>query len=84
MSDLIDRSDAIKAIQKSTEEYTGFMGMEMYTDEDAIKALMSVPTEEAIPVEWIEKWEEKNPYAELGDMLNDWKDESEKRTCSGN
>jgi len=38
----------------------------------------------AIPMDWIEQWEEKNPYAELGDMLNDWKDESEKRTCSGN
>ena len=55
MNDLIHRSDAIKAIQKSTEEYTGFMGMEMYTDEDAIKALMSVPTVDAIPIDYIKR-----------------------------
>ena len=48
------------------------------------RAIQTAPTVNAIPMEWIEKWEEKNPYAELGDMLNDWKDESKKRTCSGN
>ena len=39
---------------------------------------------EAIPIEWIRKWEQEHPYEELGDMLNDWQDESKKRTCSGN
>ena len=48
------------------------------------RAIQTAPTVDAIPMDWIEQWEDKNPYAELGDMLNDWKDESEKRTCSGN
>ena len=42
--DLISRQDAIEAIRKSTEKYNYFMGMENYTDEDAIEAVMSVPT----------------------------------------
>ena len=44
MSDLISREDAIKAIYKSTEEFTGFLAMEMYTEEDAINAIKSVPS----------------------------------------
>lgn len=42
--DLISRQDAIEAIRKSTEKYNYFMGMENYTEEDAIEAVMSVPT----------------------------------------
>ena len=42
--DLISRQDAIEAIKKSTEKYNYFMGMENYTEEDAIEAVMSVPT----------------------------------------
>lgn len=48
------------------------------------EAIRDAPAVDAIPMDWIEKWEEKNPYAELGDMLNDWKDESQEGTCSGN
>lgn len=44
--DLIDRKNAIDAIRKSTEKYSYFMGMENYTDEDAIEAIMSVPSAE--------------------------------------
>ena len=44
MSDLIDRQAAIEAIRKSTEKYNYFMGMEEYTDEDAIEAIKAVPS----------------------------------------
>ena len=43
-NDLISRQDAIEAIRKSTEKYNYFMGMENYTEEDAIEAVKSVPT----------------------------------------
>ena len=43
MSDLIDRQAAIDAIMASTSKYTGFMEMEMYTDDDAVEAIEAVP-----------------------------------------
>ena len=43
MSDLIDRQAAIDAIRASASKYTGFMEMEMYTDDDAVKAIEAVP-----------------------------------------
>ena len=43
MSDLIDRQAAIDAIRASTSKYTGFMEMEMYTDDDAVEAIEAVP-----------------------------------------
>lgn len=52
--DLIKRQDAIDAIHKSTEKYNYFMGMENYTDEDAIEAINTVPASQVISdVEWI-------------------------------
>lgn len=54
MSDLISRQDAIDAIHKSTEKYNYFMGMENYTDEDAVEAINTVPASQVISdVEWI-------------------------------
>ena len=37
--DLISRKAAIDAIRASTSKYTGFMEMEMYTDDDAVEAI---------------------------------------------
>ena len=42
--DLINRQAAIEAIRKSTKKYRGFMEMEQYTDDDAIEAVMQVPS----------------------------------------
>ena len=44
MSDPIDRQVAIDAIRASALKYTGFMGMEMYTDDDAVEAINGVPS----------------------------------------
>ena len=54
MDDLISRQAAIDAIRASTSKYTGFMEMEMYTDDDAVEAIEGLPpaqpeiTEEAV------------------------------------
>ena len=48
MSDLISRQAAIDAIRASTSKYTGFMEMEMYTDDDAVEAIKSVPSAEPV------------------------------------
>ena len=42
--DLIDRQAAIDAIRASTSKYTGFMEMEMYTDDDAVEAIEALPS----------------------------------------
>ena len=39
MSDPIDRQAAIDALRASAKKYTGFMEMEMYTDDDAVEAI---------------------------------------------
>jgi hypothetical protein len=44
MSDLISRDAAIEAIRASAQKYTGFMEMEMYTDDDAVEAINGVPS----------------------------------------
>ena len=44
MSDLISRQAAIDAIRASTSKYTGFMEMEMYTDDDAVEAIEALPS----------------------------------------
>lgn len=44
MRDLIDRRAAIDAIRASTSKYTGFMEMEMYTDDDAVEAIEGLPS----------------------------------------
>ena len=54
-NDLISRDDAIDAIRRSTKKYNYFMGMENYTDEDAIEAVMSVPTIVSISEDDIDK-----------------------------
>ena len=48
MSDLISRQAAIDAIRASTSKYTGFMEMEMYTDNDAVEAINGVPSAEPV------------------------------------
>ena len=42
--DLISRKAAIDAIRASVSKYTGFMEMEMYTDDDAVEAINGVPS----------------------------------------
>ena len=44
MDDLISRQAAIDAIRASTQKYTGFMEMEMYTDDDAVEAIINLPS----------------------------------------
>ena len=44
MNDLISRQAAIDAIRASTLKYTGFMEMEMYTDDDAVEAIEDLPS----------------------------------------
>jgi len=44
MHDLISRQAAIDAIRASTSKYTGFMEMEMYTDDDAVEAIEALPS----------------------------------------
>lgn len=44
MNDLISRQEAIDAIRASTKKYTGFMEMEMYTDDDAVEAIINLPS----------------------------------------
>ena len=44
MDDLISRQAAIDAIRASTKKYTGFMEMEMYTDDDAVEAIEGLPS----------------------------------------
>ena len=46
MSDTISRQAAIDAIRASTSKYTGFMEMEMYTDDDAVEAIEALPSAE--------------------------------------
>lgn len=41
---LISREDAIEAIRASAQKYTGFMEMEMYTDDDAVEAIEGLPS----------------------------------------
>ena len=43
-TDLISRQAAIDAIRASASKYTGFMEMEMYTDDDAVEAINGVPS----------------------------------------
>ena len=42
--DTISRQAAIDAIRASTKKYTGFMEMEMYTDDDAVEAIEGLPS----------------------------------------
>lgn len=57
MDDLISRQAAIDAIRASTSKYTGFMEMEMYTDDDAVEAINGVPS--AQPEQKKGKWIER-------------------------
>jgi len=56
MDDLISRQAAIDAIRASTSKYTGFMGMEMYTDDDAVEAINGVPSTKPKTGKWEMKW----------------------------
>lgn len=44
MNDTIYRQAAIDAIRASASKYTGFMEMEMYTDDDAVEAIEGLPS----------------------------------------
>ena len=54
MSDTISRQAAIDAIRASTSKYTGFMEMEMYTDDDAVEAIEALPSADR-PQGWVDK-----------------------------
>ena len=56
MDDLISRQAAIDAIRASTLKFTGFMEMEMYTDDDAVEAIEDLPS--AQPERKKGKWKE--------------------------
>ena len=47
--DTISRQAAIDAIRASTSKYTGFMAMEMYTDDDAVEAIEGLPSAQPEP-----------------------------------
>lgn len=51
-NDLISRQAAIDAIRASASKYTGFMEMEMYTDDDAVEAIEGLPSAQSEP-KWI-------------------------------
>lgn len=44
IKDIIYKQNAINAIRASASKYTGFMQMEMYTDDDAVEAIESLPS----------------------------------------
>ena len=50
MDDLISRQAAIDALRASTQKYTGFMEMEMYTDDDAVEAIINLPSAQPEPI----------------------------------
>lgn len=58
MDDLISRQAAIEAIRASESKYTGFMGMELYTTDDAVEAIKGVPSaqSERPKGEWKKEW----------------------------
>ena len=47
-TDTISRQAAIDAIRASTSKYTGFMEMEMYTDDDAVEAIEDLPSAQPV------------------------------------
>ena len=55
MDDTISRQAAIDAIRASTSKYTGFMEMEMYTDDDAVEAIEGLPSAQPYTDEEIQK-----------------------------
>lgn len=58
MMDLIERQAAIDAIKASASKYTGFMEMEMYTEDDAVAAIEELPS--AQPMRKKGKWLPEN------------------------
>ena len=58
MDDLISRQAAIDAIRASTSKYTGFMEMEMYTDDDAVEAIDGLPSAQPYTDEEIQKMQD--------------------------
>ena len=98
-SDLISRPGAIDAIRKSTEKYAGFMEMEQYTDEDAVDAINSLPSADAVQIPI--KLEKRYPQSRDEDITDafmrgylagrssadrptgEWQDEHGKPMCLG-
>lgn len=84
MSDLISRQAAIDAIRASTSKYTGFMEMEMYTDDDAVEAINGVPSAQPEIIrckdcknwdtEWQNDWAKNYHYCPMidGTRAGDW------------
>ena len=58
MNDLISRQAANEAIRASTSKYTGFMEMEMYTDDDAVEAIEGLPSAQPYTDEEIQKMQD--------------------------
>ena len=80
MSDLISRKAAIDAIRASTSKYTGFMEMEMYTDDDAVEAIEALPSEQPEIIHCRDcKWhrfdKDNIPYCYNIDYGYGWKDD---------
>jgi len=94
--DTISRQAAIDAIRASTSKYTGFMEMEMYTDDDAVEAIEALPSAQPeivrckeckhrytdeCPMRYIE-WVERDEYGEyeLRDIVHDYTEDE--KFCS--
>ena len=50
MKDTISRQAAIDAIRASASKYTGFMEMEMYTDDDAVEAIEGLSSAQPVRI----------------------------------
>lgn len=71
-NDLIDRQAAIDAIRASTSKYTGFMEMEMYTDDDAVEAIEGLPPAQPKPCEdAVSRADVLECFADLYDTFED-------------
>ena len=73
VKDTIYRQAAIDAIRASASKYTGFMEMEMYTDDDAVEAIEGLPSAQQEP-HWIpcsERLPEKGTNILICDMDGD-------------
>ena len=80
MNDLISRQAAIDAIRASTSKYTGFMEMEMYTDDDAVEAIEGLPSAQPEIIHCRDcKWhrfdKDNIPYCYNIDYGYGWKDD---------
>ena len=78
MSDLINRKEAVEAIKN---EMLSWLEGDSRDYRKVVDAIMDLPTVEAIPVEWINKYtnEHRTYIHAFSEMVACWYDEKEKR-----